>query len=363
MRIRRAAFAALVGLGVLSLGQLSAQEISIAGRAAKITIGGRFNAQYAVSSVDNTAAPFFIRRARIQVDFQAGDFVYGRIEPDFGRGTAVIADGFVRLNFDPAFQLYFGQFKRAFSGFELASSTDLPLIEREATIAGIDDCAGVHGVCSFSRLAEQLQFDNRDLGLRAEGTLGSKVVYVASLTGGEGQNVADVNSGKSPSAKIGFKVTPKLTISALAAAHDFRPVSTIDSTEYAPAYGGEVEWGTWRSGLHVMGVVVHGENWKIRPATGATGPFAAKDFTTGQGMISFFHPIGKPHISGIEPLVRVSWADPNTTTADDGATIVTPGVGLYFIGKNWIEANLDLYSPEGTRPSARSFKVQVFLFY
>jgi hypothetical protein len=355
MRIQRVAFALLVGLGTL-VQQVGAQDISIAGRAAKITIGGRFNAQYAVSSVDNSAAPIFIRRARIQVDFQAGDFVFGRVEPDFGRGTAALQDGFVRLSFDPAFQLYLGQFKRGFTGFELASSTDLPIIERDASITGVSDCAGVSGVCTFSRLTQQLQFDGRDLGLRAEGALGSKASYVVSVTGGEGQNTNDVNAAKSPSGKLSIKPTSRLTISALGALHDFRPTTPTGSTdtEYAPAYGGEVEFGTWRSGVHVMGSVVHGENWKVA---------ARPDFTAVQGMLSYYKSVGKPRLAGFEPLVRVSWADPNTSAVNDGALVVTPGVGLYFIGKNWVSANLDLYSPQGTRPAERSFKMQVFLFY
>ena len=97
------------------------------------------------------------------------DFVDGRLEPEFSPGRTPLADAWARLSFDPAFTVSIGQFKRAFSLIELLSANDLALIERDGNIPG-QRCPGVNGVCSFSRLLEQLQFDGRDIGVRLEGS-------------------------------------------------------------------------------------------------------------------------------------------------------------------------------------------------
>ena len=159
---------------------LSAQ-LQIHARAADVSVGGLLHVQYAASSVGGDGQPdaiddAFIRRARLQIDLKIGA-LDARIEPDFGGGGVGVgpADLFARMTFVPEFKLSVGQFKRAFSIFELASDTDLPDIERDARIEGVNDCpGGVGGSCSFSRLAERLQYDDRDIGLRVEGDVGPR---------------------------------------------------------------------------------------------------------------------------------------------------------------------------------------------
>ena len=105
-------------------------QLTIVPRAAALTVGGRLHVQYTRSSAggddgaDGAVDDVFIRRARINVDIKVGDRFDARVAPDFGGGGAsvALADVYARLNLAPSFRISAGQFKRAFSIFELSSS-------------------------------------------------------------------------------------------------------------------------------------------------------------------------------------------------------------------------------------------------
>ena len=48
-------------------------------------------------------------------------------------------------------------------------------------------------------------------------------------------------------------------------------------------------------------------------------------------------------VEGVEPVLRVSWGDPDTGGASDEGLLVTPGVNLYFTGRNRLMLNGDVY--------------------
>ncbi len=156
-------------LTVLTPAALEAQT-TISSRAASITIGGRLHTQYQGSSVDGAVNDFFIRRARVIVDAAFNDFFVGRVQTDFAGGGATLLDAYVRMNIDPAFRLYVGQFKRSFDLFELHSSTDLSIFERDGRIPGFSSCTGVGRVCSLSRLTETLGYAGSDAGSKIDGS-------------------------------------------------------------------------------------------------------------------------------------------------------------------------------------------------
>jgi len=60
--------------------------------------------------------------------------------------------------------------------------------------------------------------------------------------------------------------------------------------------------------------------------------------------------------------VRISYADPDSDSSDDGGLIFTPGLMFYVSGKNKVCANLDIWSPQ-TGDTEFSFKVQSFLYF
>jgi hypothetical protein len=293
---------------------------------------------------------FFVRRARVTTDIVINDFLDGKIEPDFAGGRALLQDTYFRLTFTPATRIAFGIFKRAYSIWDVSSSTDLPTIERNAAIEGTDLCAGVGGICSLSQLTQGLDLDGRDMGLRLEGTHG-RLVYQGTLTNGTGNNNPDENDAKSFSGRFGVRIGDRITLSAFGAVHD----ALIDEEEtlFFSAGGADLEIGTWREGVHVLAGVTGGENWLVE---------GFPQFLAAQLLASWYRPLSGARFVGFEPHLRVGWGDGDRSTADDAGLLLTPGFMLYISGRNGIAADLDYYMPEVADPEY-SFKVQTFLYF
>jgi len=343
---------AVLALGVIST-NLSAQEVSTG--VGDVTVGGRLHVQYATSSVEDAVEDVSIRRARVRVDIRVNELLDARIQPDFAGGGAALQDAYVRLSLDPGFRVSLGQFKRAFSAFELASSTDLPTIERDGRIEGVGGCPGVGGLCSFSRLTEKLAFDGRDTGVRLDGGLGGGFSYMATITSGEGINTSDVNDGKSFSGRLTYG-TEDFTVGGSLAVHDYLTITGDETreTEYSDAVSLDVEVGTWREGFHLLAAFARGDNWEV-------GPDAS--FTTLQGLASVYLPLQSTRLAGLEPMLRVGWSDAEGRAEDGGGVLFTPGVTLYVSGKNGLAANVDVFSPSGDGDTEWSFKLMTLFFF
>ncbi len=329
-------------------------QTEISARSASIRFGGRIHAQYAGSSVAEAKTDFFLRRVRFIADVTVNDFVSARIQPDFVGGKTALQDAYVRLDFSPGFRVSVGQFKRAFDMFELASSTDLSVIERDGRVGGVDACAGVGSVCSYSRLTEKLSFAGRDQGIKIDGSSGS-VSYQATVTNGTGINVSDENDRKSFSGRLAFAASDDLTIGGNLALHDY--LDDVDDPKNAFGWGADIQLGDWRDGFLLQGAVSGGDNWKVPDASGDPTTFFA-----AQVVASYYSPLGGGRVVGIEPLLRISIGDPDTNLDDDGGTVLTPGLMFYLDGKNKIGTNVDIYSPQ-SGDTEFSFKVQTFLYF
>lgn len=359
MRLSYLSFLLLL-LGVGLPARLLAQ-LTINPRAVSLAVGGRIHVQYALSSVDGdngTAAAVddvFIRRARINVDIKVGDVFDARVEPDFSGGDArvALADTYARLNLARSFRISAGQFKRAFSIFELSSSTDLPIIERDGRIEGVSGCPGVGGVCTFSRISERLHFDGRDLGLRAEGDVSTRVHYAATLTNGEGKNAPDANYSKSMSGRVVLALTDAFNLAGFGGVHDY--VGADSAAHQARAIGADVEVGTWRKGFHLVAGMVAGDNWLVGTDAG---------FSSAQALVSVYIPL-RPGgwFAAVEPLLRAGWTTTETAVGTDYRTLLfTPGISLYVAGKNWVGLNLDWYDTNDGG-SDWSLKTQAFVYF
>ena len=338
---------------LLALPAVGDAQVQIQARAARITIGGRLHIQYSVASVDSAQSQFFFRRARLQADIAIGDYLDGRIEPDFAPGRGGLQDAYARVNFDSAFRVSLGQFKRAFTTWDLHSANDLPIIEREGAVPPGVRCRGVGGSCSLSRLTQQLQFDGRDIGLRLEG-VADQLSYIATFTNGQGTNQNDVNDTKSSSGRLAVNVED-FTLGVFGALHDYPdPLPVADDDDFAEAFGADIEYGTFRNSFHLIAGGVAGNNWRLGDDV---------DFLTGQLLASYYAEIGEDLLAGVEPMFRVSWADPDTDTDDDEGLLLTPGLMIYFQGRNGIAANFDHYSTEGPEDAEWSLKFQLFLYF
>lgn len=351
--MRRVLVAALVIAA--STTSVMAAQTEIRARSATITIGGRLQAQTLTSSVGSAnTIETKIRRARIFFGVAVGDLLRASILPSFEDGVLQLQDAFVSLHFDPAFVLSMGQMKRPSEVFEMVSSTRLSIIERDGRVPGAGDCSGIGGVCSFSRLTENLSFSGRDTGLRISGTVG-RFSYGATVMNGTGINTRDENDGESFSVRTDIEVGSGLLVGGFLGSHDY--LNPEGATDRATAYGVDLDWGEWTDGVHVQAAWVVGDNWKVLDS----GQNPAK-FMTGQAVITYFIPVGWERWAGIEPLARISWADPDRSVTDDGGWIFTPGLSLFISGRNKIGTNLDIYVPE-TGGTEFSFKLQAFAYF
>jgi len=340
-------------LALLAAHVLSAQSADPQPRPT-LTLGGDLNPQYAVSSVASDPGGVFLRRARLNARFVVSPLVDAYLQSELAAngGGAQLRDAWVRYTVSPEIRLSIGQFKRAFDLFELDNFTDLSLIERDGRVGGVDTCAGVGGICSYSRFTEQLGFSNRDLGLRLEGARGA-VGWLATLTNGTGQDEAEVNHAKSVSGRFTVALTDGLALGGQAAVHDY--LDTSDATRHASAWAADVRWGEFRRGLLVQAAVTGGDNWRNADAQGDGTRFLAV-----QGMAAWYAPVSGGPFAAVEPLLRLSWGDPDTSSSRDDGLLVTPGFMLYVSGKNKVGLNLDVWHPrEGG--SEVSLKIQSFL--
>ena len=336
--------------------QVLAGQVEINARGAEIRFGGRLHSQFATSSADGgKSTDFFTRRARLTIDVRVTPLLDARVQPDFGGGKLELKDAYFRLNFDSAFRLSMGQFKRAFDIFELNSSTDIVVVERTGRMDGVEGCAGPGGLCTLSRFTEKLGYSDRDIGVKVDGSLGERVSYMATVTNGTGTSGSDENSRKSLAGRVSLRLAEGLVLSGNVSRHDY--MDENDATEAATAFGGDLEIGGFRSGTHMQVGLVGGANWRIESSSGEV-----PRFVTWQGILSRYFPLGGVRMEGIEPMARVSWGDPDRGTSDDSGLVITPGLFLYVKGKNRIGVNLDVYD-HGPDSMQYSFKLQTYLYY
>lgn len=343
----------LSGCALLVLPEAALAQAEISARGASIRLGGRVHTQFQSSSVEETEADFFFRRARLIADVTVNDFLSGRVQTDFSGGSVALQDAFVRMAFSDAFSVSVGQFKRAFDLFELESSTEFSVIERDGRIAGLSTCPGVGRGCTYGRFVSALELGGRDQGIRVEADAG-RFSFMGTWTNGTGANTRDENDEKSISGRLTFAATDRLAISGQFGRHDYLQAG---DTEYANAWSVDAMYGDYQDGLLLQGAILGGDNWALPTGGGDTATFFA-----WQAVGSYFLPLEADRFSGWEPLLRVSGGDPDTDAADNGGMVITPGVMLYVFGRNKVGVNLDVYSPE-TGDTEYGFKFQTFLYF
>jgi hypothetical protein len=354
---RLAGTCALLALGLVFGADQAAAQIQVRVGDSTVRIGGRLHAQYATTSVEDyqPSHNFFIRRARLNVDIAANDWIDARLQTEYVLGVVDLLDAYVRLKFNPWFQVSTGQFKRAFDLFELESSTQLAVIERGGRIPGLEDeCAGVGRACSYSRLSEALYYSNRDMGVRVAGG-GDRFSYMATVTNGETLSQSGDNNGaKSWAVRATYNLLGDLTLGGGVSAHDYYVEEVGD--EYGMAWGADLEWGGYTDGLHLQWAIMGGDNW--RNLDDEDDP---STFLTSQALVSWFFPTtGK--VVGLEPVFRVSYGDADTDADEAGGWLYTPGVSLYFGGRNRFSVNWDFYAPD-SGDSQNSLKAQMYFYF
>ena len=342
---------------------LSAQ-VTLNSRASELTITGRTHTQFNTTSVSGEeSSEFLLRRTRLTAEVTVNDLVSGKVQPDFGGGKISLKDAYLRLSFSPHFRVTSGQFKRAFDIFELTSSTQTLVIERGGDIRGVDSCMGprTKSICSYSRFTENLGYSDRDIGAILDGTISSRDLYYSfAITNGAGANNKEASGTKSFSGRLEIPIAGKFSLSPNFSAHDYlNPVLSKD--QHGLAWGADLEWGSYGSaGVHLKAGMILGDNWKKLDSLGK--PSAFSSFQT---ILSYRKSVPNTNlVEFIEPLVRVSWGNPDRNISDDGGMLSTLGFVTHFIGRNKIAVNVDTWNPAlRSLPSESSLKIQTYFHF
>ena len=251
-------------LGVLIVPRVAgAQAVEPREPVERTELGGRVHLQLNSASPDGeNQSEFLVRRARVWVAGRVNDWIDGAVQVDVSAGSAAARYAFVRLSLNPAMRVSLGQFKRAFDNFELTSSSQILVVERDGNIRGVGSCAGVGGVCSYSRFSEKLLLSSLDVGVLAQGELASgRLGYLVSLTNGPGGNTREENGSKSFSGRLEWLPTDAIKIGANAGVHDYpNGVTGVDA--FAEAFAVDVDLGSFEEGLHVQAGIMAGQNWR-----------------------------------------------------------------------------------------------------
>lgn len=321
----------------------------------------RVQIQFNTTSVDENeiARPiawstFETRRMRFGFEARYGDWLTAVIEPDFALGDLALKDAWINWAFDPAFEVRLGQFKKPFSRIELISSAQTIPIERGVRIRGLDRLARSR-IAPDDRpifadldddpvfgdeytLLDNLGYVGRDLGVAVHGEFGGRIGYALGVFNGERADRLDVAGGKSVAGRVAL--VPDVAVPfSLAAAFSYGETRIGEGAGFGREVGGtayevDAAWGAFRRpGPHVIFEAAVGDNIAI-PET---------SFLAAQTWLSYFHPVAGQRVEGLEPLLRLSWADPDTGRDGDHGFLLTPGFNVYFSGRNRIMVNWDVF--------------------
>lgn len=321
----------------------------------RATFSGRSHFQWSTTSVDAgdsggavvPSSTFETRRVRLSADVEVGDWITGRIEPEFTLGQLRLRQAWMAFEFADALLIRAGQVKKPFGLINLTSSSQLPVIERGVRIRGLEDVLtdspvpfgefrGSPLIGESFTLLEAQAYVGYDQGVMLEGEAGA-LGWAAGVFNGSGPDRRDENDGKSFAGRATLRL-PVHVPAAVGVAFSRRefewPAATGTDTRSGSAFAVDAELGGFRRGLWLLAEAALGEN-----------AVTEERFTTAQAIASFFHATPAQRIEGIEPVARVSWGDPDDAVDGDGGVLLTPGVNLYFAGRNRFMLNWDVYMP------------------
>ncbi|MFQ5679765.1 MAG: porin [Gemmatimonadota bacterium] len=385
MRARKLGWVVAAGLaGAGWAAPTAGQEVVLESGAAEIELHGRLQVQGRTSScsgfpIDEPSAcqedvpglDWFIRRARLTLTARFNDWIEGRLQPEFGQVDEVeLKDAWGRLLLGPGAHLTIGHFKRPFDGFQLTSSTRILTIERDLDIPGVSSLKAA----SLDELTTKFHLSDRDVGIMLNGGTRDGLLryWVGAFNGRGPKENQDLDTEKQfvGRGQVAVEVGGlPLKLAAAAALTDvpFKRSSGQLDGEYFGAYELWAELGDFDGGPHVQAGLILSEN-PLQNVAGeeldleANDPLA--DAIAWQVIGTYRLAVKRSFfVKAVEPLFRVTRADPNTDLEEDAAWGFTPGVQLFFDGRNRVAINWDFASfSDDVSRSESSFKV-MYQFY
>jgi hypothetical protein len=335
--MRRLAVTLLCLAAVAMFAVAAASAVEVDSKAQKITFTGRVQPMWSYTSDDGPPSnQFLLRRARMAMKLKINDWVSGMVEADFGQGATSLKDGYFKAEPLDDFEIIAGQTKRRFDLFELPASPQILVIERDGRI-------GDRRIPSYSFLTEDLGFADRDIGLFLGCKLADEMVKIdAAVTNGAGENTKPTIGEKAYQARVSLAPLREtdLEINVGISAKPFEKTGT--EVGYASAFEVSMEYGDYDAGPHVQAGFVGGKNWKDYVASTDDTP----TFMAFQGIATYKHELANAKwFESIEPLVRVSWADPNRDADKDDGLLVTPGVNFFVVSRTRLSVDADIFMP------------------
>lgn len=341
---------------ILALGLLTAaaEAQTIEAGPLRLDLTGRVQVQLNTTSVDQNdiasvdqndgvelppSSAFELRRIRLGTGFQYGEWITGKVEGDFSGAAAKLTDGYIDLAITEPLRFRAGQFHRPFGVFQLESSTRIRTIERGLRIRGLEELVEVPGETQW--LLDESGYLGRQIGVMAHGEVG-RIGYAAGVFNGEGPSVRETASSKAYAGRLTYGVPLEvLEPLELGAGVSVQPTESFDGIDegHGTAIGVDATWGGFRrQGLHVKAEWMRGDN----PLLAVAGD--PPTMVGAHALVAWFAP-RTGRVEGIEPVLRLSWGDPDVDAAGDEGTLVTPGVNMYFQGRNRLMLNGDIYLP------------------
>lgn len=341
---------------------LEAQSIELDG-GAKLRLTGRLQVQYNTSSLSGAGesgsgevpfSTFETRRARLGVGLDLSDWIESLIEVEFGSGDVALKHAYVDLGLDPRFGVRVGQFKKPFSLIELTSSTAIVPIERGLRIRGLAESLGAGAAVPFPRpggklllpeeqtMLSSLGYTGYDLGVEVYGSLGPFGYRAGAFNGNDGGSA--LPGGHAYAGRVTYRPLSgkPLTLGAAASYLGRGGAGTGTTGRAATAFEVDAEWGAFRRpGLHLIAEAAFGDNL-VDDGT----------FSGAQLVAATFRPVRHSKVEGVEPLFRVSYGNTGHGVKDDEGWLFTPGVNLYFFGRNRIMLNWEIFAPGSDRYKA-----------
>lgn len=341
-----------------------------------VTLTGRLQYQWNSTSVDEAEAgvsapipssTFEARRIRLGANIRVGDWITGLIEPEYALARLALKQVWVAFRVDSSLTVRAGQFKKPFNLIQLSSSTRHPVIERGVRIRGMNEAMLQNNEQRLTALRGELlvgdehalidvqKYDNYEAGVALEGRRGGFGLNLGVFNG-TGPDTRDENDAKSFAGRATYTVNVgrPLTVGGAWSRRELNfPVATSADTRRGDAFEVDAELGGFRTPL-----------WIMAQASVGTNLATEEQFRGASAVIASFHATGGKKIEGIEPAARVSWGDPDDTIDGDAGLLLTPGVNLYFFGRNRLMLNWDVFVPQGDRfEKQHAGRAQVNLYF
>ena len=343
-----------------------------------VKLGGRVNYQFNTTSVDDEdlqddglaaaipASTFEMRRLRLRTQVAFEDWLTGEVEVDFGGGRVQLRNAFANYAIAPALQIRAGHFKKPFSLLQLTSSSVYPVIERGVRIRGLAEALQVEdqpdpvlqpfAIGEEQDLLDRFRYQSFDLGAEVHGGAGRFDYAVGVFNGAGGDRLGETDDKAfAGRGRIAITENGPLIVGLGVSRAVFRDGSSANDEATGVAWEADLEWGQFRRpGIHVLAEIASGDNVLAEDAT----------FLGAQGVVAWFQPVDAGRVEGWEIAGRVSYGDPSRNKNGDAGLLLTPGVNLYFFGRNRLMLNWDFYMPESDRfNDEHAFRAQAQIYF